>query len=445
MCTGGRLNPLKLNRNARKVPESRSLRILFVSLNFSPEETATGKYTGELAQWLAARGHAVDAIAGLPHYPEWRVQPGYAGKGLWKESLDGVTVLRTPHPVPASGSVSAKKRILMELGFSFASLYWWSRIVFSRRRYNLVIAICPPLQTAVMPAIYGALRGVPWVLHVQDFQVDAALRLGMLKMGKLDRLLFGLENLFLRRATRVSSITPSMCRRAAEKGASVDRTWLTPNWADITQITPGDHDNGFRRELGVGNDGILVMYAGAIATKQGLDVLLEAAHAMKDDDRFHFVIVGNGSDRERLESRAAELGLPRLRFLDLQPRARLNEMLGAADIHLVIQKREAADLVMPSKLTNILAAGRPAIATADQGTALWDALEDGGCGVCVPPGDSAALAEALSKLGNDADTRDAKGLKARRYAEENLDQDAILHAFEQKLFTLVGPKSNTNA
>ena len=165
---------------------------------------------------------------------------------------------------------------------------------------------------------------------------------------------------------------------------------------------------------------------------------------MKDDARFHFVIVGNGSDRERLEARAAELGLPRLHFLDLQPRARLGEMLGTADIHLVIQKREAADLVMPSKLTNILAAGRPAIATAEQGTALWDALEDGGCGVCTPPGVSAALAKALSKLGTDAGERDAKGLKARQYAEENLDQDAILHAFEQKLFTLVGRKSNTS-
>lgn len=139
--------------------EPPNLRVLIVSLNFSPEETATGKYTGELAQWLASRGHDVDAIAGLPHYPEWRVQAGYAGKGLWKESLEGVTVFRTPHPVPASGSVSAKKRILMELGFSFASLYWWSRILFSRKRYDVVIAICPPLQTAVMPTLYGASPG----------------------------------------------------------------------------------------------------------------------------------------------------------------------------------------------------------------------------------------------------------------------------------------------
>lgn len=425
--------------------ESPHLRVLVVSLNFSPEETATGKYTGELAQWLAYRGHEVDAIAGLPHYPEWRVQPGYAGKGLWKESLEGVTVFRTPHPVPASGSVSAKKRILMELGFSFASLYWWSRILFSRKRYDVVIAICPPLQTAVMPTLYRALRRVPWVLHVQDFQVDAALRLGMLKMGKLDRLLFALENFFLRRATRVSSITPSMCRRANEKGADTDRTWLSPNWADITQITPTDRDNSFRKELGVSPDDVLVMYAGAIATKQGLDVLLDAAHKMKDDDRFHFVIVGNGSDRERLEERAAELGLPRLHFVDLQPRARLGEMLGAADIHLVIQKREAADLVMPSKLTNILAAGRPAIATADQGTALWDALEDGGCGVCTPAGDSAALADAVRSLGNDAPARQAKGKKARAYAEDNLDQDRILQAFEQKLLALAGRVSNTTS
>lgn len=427
------------------MPNTPHLRILIVSLNFAPEETATGMYTGEMAKWLAKRGHHVDAIAGLPHYPEWKVRPDYKGKGLWKEALDGVTVFRTPHTVPSGSGVSAKQRILMELSFSFSSLYWWARILFSRKRYDVVIAICPPLQTAVMPTLYRFIRRVPWVLHVQDFQVDAALRLGMLTLGKLDRLLFALENFFLRRATRVSSITPSMCRRANEKGADTGRTWLSPNWADIAQITPTDPNNSFRKELGASPDDVLVMYAGAIATKQGLDVLLDAAHEMKDDGCFHFVIVGNGSDRERLEARATELGLPRLRFLDLQPRARLGEMLGAADIHLVIQKREAADLVMPSKLTNILAAGRPAIATAEQGTALWDALEDGGCGICTPPGDSAALAEAMRSLGNDASSREAKGLKARAYAEDNLDQDRILQAFEQKLLTLAGRDSNATS
>lgn len=423
-------------------PPNPSLRILIVSLNFAPEETATGKYTGELASWLAARGHAVDAIAGLPHYPEWRVRDKYKGKGLWEESLDGVRVLRTPHPVPESGSVSAKKRILMELGFSFASLRWWIPILFSRHRYDAVIAICPPLQTAVMPVIYSVIRRVPWILHVQDFQVDAALRLGMLRMGKLDRMLFRLENFFLRRATRVSSITPSMCRRAVEKGAKDSHTWHVPNWADITHITPGERDNTFRSELGVSPDDVLVMYAGAIATKQGLDVLIDAASTMKEDSRYHFVIVGNGSDRERLEARAYELGLPRLQFLDLQPRARLGEMLSAADIHLVIQKREAADLVMPSKLTNILASGRPSIATADSGTALWDVLEDGGCGTCVPPEDVVALADAIRSLGDDAPARSRKGEQARRYAEANLEQAVILEAFEQQLTTLAREHSN---
>lgn len=418
------------------MPKNPQLRILIVSLNFAPEETATGLYTGEMAKWLAARGHHVDAIAGLPHYPEWKVRADYQGKGLWKEALDGVTVFRTPHTVPSGSSASAKKRILMELSFSLASLYWWTRILFSRKRYDVVLAICPPLQTSVMPTLYGAIRGVPWVLHVQDFQVDAALRLGMLQMGKLDRLLFALENFFLRRATRVSSITPSMCRRANEKGAAAGRTWLAPNWADIAQITPMEKDNDFREELGISPDDVLVMYAGAIATKQGLDVLLDAAYEMKDDKRFHFVIVGNGSDRERLEARANQLDLPQLRFLDLQPRARLSEMLGAADIHLVIQKQEAADLVMPSKLTNILASGRPAIATAERGTALWDVLEDGDCGLCTPPGDSSALETAISSLGSDAAAREAKGEKARRYAEQNLDQESILAEFEQKLLGL---------
>ncbi len=312
------------------------MRILVVSLNFAPEETATGFYTGAFAKWLASNGHSVDAIAGLPHYPEWRVREEYAGKGLWKEAMSGVNVFRTPHTVPSGSAVSARHRILMEVSFSVASLPWWVRILFARRRYDAVISVCPPMQTAVMPWLYGVLRRVPWIFHVQDFQVDAALRLDMLKLGGAGKLLYRIENFLLRRATVVPSITPAMCRRAVEKGGDLDNCWHVPNWADVHGITPGERDNAFRRELGVTSDQVLVIYAGAIATKQGLDVVLDAADSVRSDARYQFVLVGNGSDRQRLEARAAEMKLPNLRFLDLQPRERLSEMLNTADIHLVV-------------------------------------------------------------------------------------------------------------
>lgn len=416
----------------------RRLKLLLVSLNFAPEVIGIGRYSGELAAWFAARGHQVAAIAGLPHYPAWQVNSAYRGAGWRREQYRGVEVLRVPHPVPLPGRATALRRILMESTFTLSSLRWWLPLLMRRERFDAVIAVCPPLQNAVLPGLYRVLRRVPWLLHIQDFQVDAAVHLGMLRVGVLGRALRGLENFCLRRASWVSSITPAMCRRAIAKGADPAHVLHLPNWADVEQIVPQTPDPEFRRELGVGSDQLLVLYAGAMATKQGLDLVLDAAVRLRDDRRFRFALVGDGSDAPRLRERAAALGLDNLALLPPQPAERLPALLSAGDIHLVVQKREAADLMMPSKLANILAAGRLAVATAESGTALWEVLEEGGTGICVAPESVDGLIGGLQRLAGDAAARGAMGIRARAYAEENLARDVILQRFEARLLQWVG-------
>ena len=126
-----------------------------------------------------------------------------------------------------------------------------------------------------------------------------------------------------------------------------------------------------------------------------------------------------------------------LRFLPVQPLEKLPEMLASGDIHLVAQRREAADLVMPSKLTNILAAGRPCVATTEPGTALADVVQGHETGLVVPPENPVALAEAITVLAADAALRTRFGSNARAYAEKHLDRDVILSRFEQQLNDLV--------
>ncbi|MEC9356296.1 MAG: WcaI family glycosyltransferase [Pseudomonadota bacterium] len=421
------------------------MRLLIVSLNFSPELTATGKYTGEMAGWFAARGHEVDAIAGMPHYPEWVIARGYRGRAWHEERLGGVRVLRAPHFVPRPGRVSAFGRILMECSFTLASLRWWLPILLQRRRYDAVIAVCPPMQDALLPWFYGLLRRVPWVYHIQDFQVDAAVRLGMLRIGRLGRLLFALENFFVAKASRTSTITPPMRDRVLKKGGAAHRSWLVPNWADIASVRPTVRDNAFRRERGWTDDQVIVMYAGAMGAKQGLEIVVDLAVRVQERDDIHFVMVGAGAERLRLEGAARDLQLRNMTFLPVQPLERLSEMLGAADIHLIVQRAEAADLVMPSKLTNILAAGRPCVATAEPGTGLHEVLSAHRCGLAVTPESVDALVAAVVSLSDDAASRQRMGIRARRYAEENLDRDAILERMERDLEELCPPKSRESA
>lgn len=412
------------------------LRLLVYGLNYAPELTATGKYTGEMAAWLAARGHRVEAIAAPPHYPEWRVHEAYRHPGFRREELEGVRVYRAPLFVPAPDCVSARNRILMECTYTASALRWWLPVLLSRR-HDAVIAVCPPLQVGLYPWLYRCLRGVPWVFHLQDLQVDAALRLGIWKTRRLARVAYGVEGFLLRRATRVSTITEAMRRRLLAKGVPEERTWLFPNWADTDHIRPLPADNPFRAGLCPERERVVVMHAGNMGEKQGLELVLEAAAALREDPRLLFVLVGDGAARARLEKMAAGMGLQNVRFLPLQPRERLPQVLASADIHLVVQRAEAAEMVMPSKLANILAAGRPCVATAEVNTTLHEVLSRHGTGLATPPGEVGPFARAIQQLAAAPAQREEMGRNARAYAERYLEKEQVLRDFEARLLSLV--------
>ena len=181
--------------------------------------------------------------------------------------------------------------------------------------------------------------------------------------------------------------------------------------------------------MGITPDAVVALYSGNMGAKQGLELLADVARLCQSS--IVFVFCGNGAGRADLVQRCA--GLTNVHFLDLQPMARLGELLGMADIHLLPQRADAADLVMPSKLTGMLASGRPVIATAMPGTELALVVAGQDCGVVVPPEQPQAFASALEQLAQDKPQRTRMGLAARRYAEANLDIDAVLGRFVARL------------
>jgi len=404
--------------------------ILIHSIYYDASATGIAKYTAELAEWLAARGHRVEVITAPPHYPFWRVVPAYRGAGFKHERLMGVDVFRTPLYVPAADRLSGARRMLYEASFAVNGMVWWLRTLVRRHRHDLVVAVCPSLQSAWMPWVYASVRRSRWLLHVQDLQVDTALRLGIIGEGGFGRWLYGLESFLLTRASSVSTITEAMRQRIVAKGIRASSTVLFPNWSDVTFIRPLPHDNAVRSELGIPRDHTLFVYAGNMGTKQGLDLILAAADRLRDQPEVHFLLAGDGGARAQLLAHADRLELTRLRFLPMQPVERLPELLAAADVHLVVQKREAADLVMPSKLANVLAAGRPTIATADVGTTLHTVLVEHETGVVTPPGDLDAFVHAIRHLHGDVAVRLEMGRRARAFAERHLDKERILLDFE---------------
>ncbi|SIT42877.1 putative glycosyl transferase [Paraburkholderia ribeironis] len=401
------------------------MKILIYGLNYAPELTGTGKYTAEMAALLAGRGHQVRVICAPPYYPEWQVSAGYASWRYRRETRDGVTLWRAPLWVPSQPT--GVKRMLHLASFAASSLPLLARHVLWRP--DAVMLIAPTLMCAPAAlALARVTRARAW-LHIQDYEVDAAFDLGLLKSSRAARLARWFESVLLRRFDAVSSITRQMSARATTKGVLPARVLCLPNWVDASSIYPLARASEYRQQLGIPDDRVVVLYSGNMGAKQGIETLADAAALLVARSDITFVFCGNGPAKESLLLRCA--GLTNCIFIPLQPAERLNELLNLADVHVLPQRADAADLVMPSKLTGMLASGRATVAMAHRGTALHEAVASRG--VVVPPDSARALATAISVLASDAGRRAALGKAARDYAESALSPESIIQTFEERL------------
>jgi colanic acid biosynthesis glycosyl transferase WcaI len=400
-------------------------------MNFLPEKTGVGKYTGEMAEWLAGQGAEVTVVTAPPYYPEWKLQPGYRH---WWYSHDpafpGLSVVRCPVWVPARPSAVARVLHLASFALTSAPLVLGYGL---RRRFDVLWTVEPTLATAPAAQLAAFIGGARTWLHVQDLEVDAAFALGITEGGVLRRLSGWIESALTRAFDRVSTISAAMRQRLLEKGVSEERLLMFRNWADTEGIEPASSRTPLRAELGIDEDTVLALYSGNMGVKQGLSILGDAAELLRDDSRIRFLFCGNGPGRGDLEARVAGLG--NVQFLDLQPASRLNELLNSADIHLLPQRDAVAQLVLPSKLTGMLASGRPVVAGASAGTELAGIV--GRCGLAVPAGDAAAFVEAIRTLASDAALRAELGRAARGIAEQDMAREKILATFLRDLESLV--------
>ena len=411
------------------------MKILIYGINYAPELTGIGKYTGEMAAFLASRGDEVEVITAPPYYPQWKIKEGY-DRGFYTEHLEGVAVHRCPLYVPQE--VTGMRRILHELSFVLSSLRYWIPRYF--RSYDQIICISPPFHLGFPGLIHKWLRGTPLLYHIQDLQVDAARDLGIIKQGWLLRLLERAESWLLKRVSTVSTISEGMLRKVARKGIPADEIVLFPNWVDGNLVYPVAKADSARSAWNIREEDRLILYAGNLGEKQGLESIIELADRMRDVPRLKFLIIGEGGAKARLVAESQRRSLPNLTFKPLQPLSQLAATLAAADVHLVLQKKAAADLVMPSKLTNILAVGGHALITAEQGTTLYDQVNEHSLGTLVAPEDIDALEAGLRKILRGECAQESKG--ALTFATEKLDKQNILLGFRQ-ILTLNTKQHNT--
>lgn len=409
------------------------MRILIYSANFAPEPTGIGKYSGEMAAWLVEHGHEVRVVSAPPYYPKWKLEQKYLWPPFRREQWRGVDVWRAPLWVPKAPN--GLTRVLHLLSFaitSFPVMLWqigW--------RPDLVLTVAPAFMCAPAGLLVARLSRARAWLHLQDFEVDVAFQMGLLKGKLLQRIVLRIERWVLRRFDTVSTISGRMIERLLTKGVAQARTRYFPNWVDVTRIRP-TATGGFRSKLGISPDAVVVLFSGSLGGKQGLMVIPQTAVNLAARRDVVFVVCGDGVMKPSLETAVA--GLPNVHLMPLQPSGRLADLLAMADIHLLTQSPDAADLVLPSKLSGMLASGRPVIATCRAGTEISEIASQ--CGVVVEPENSAELALAITRLADDRELRLELGRRSRAFAEANFERDAVLGAMFSPLETELAEVEN---
>ena len=410
-----------------------SRRVLLLSHPYAPEPTGVGLYSHGLARSLVECGYEVTAIAAVPSYPYWKRFAGYP-KWSWSRTVeDGVTVYRCPVYVPAT--VSGAKRILHYVSFVASAAVpalWLAR----RFRPDVVVHVVPTLLASPVALMAARLAGAVSWLHVQDFEVEAGFATDQMRRdGGLARLALAFERKCIGAFDQVSTISPEMCAKLVEKGRHPETVHEVRNWAEPIEVKPS-RESAFRKRWGITTPHV-ALYSGSIARKQGIEIVVDVARRFRDRTDITFVICGNGPNRAELEQAASDL--TNIRFHDLQPMEDLPELVSLASIHLLPQRRDAADLVLPSKLTNMLASGRPVIAGAAPGSGLAREVE--GCGIAVEPESVEALDDAIRLLMADPDLHAKFSAEARCRAEERWSRKAIIEKFEGELRSIIAKRS----
>jgi colanic acid biosynthesis glycosyl transferase WcaI len=401
------------------------VKILILGLNFAPELIGVGKYTSEFASWLTERGHTVRVVSAPPYYPDWQVGRGYAAWRYRRETVEDAVVLRCPLWVPRAPTPA--KRVLHLLSFALSSFLptLWQAATW---RPDVVWTVEPTSFGAPTALLAARIGGATACLHVQDLELEAAGALHMMARSPLYRMARSAYGWLLRRFDLVSTISERMRRQLAAHGVAPERLCLFPNWVDTGAILPLEGTSRLRRRLGFGARHLVVLYAGNMGEKQGLESLALVAERLVHRPEIQFVLCGAGAVRPRLERLLARR--PNVTLLPLQPRERLNDLLNLADIHLLPQRAQAGSFALPSKLGGILASGRPVVAQADGGELARAARV---AGLVVEPDDPDSMVEAILDLCADAERRRRLGAAGRRFAETHLDRERIIARYVARL------------
>jgi colanic acid biosynthesis glycosyl transferase WcaI len=414
-----------------------TLDILVVSINYSPEPTGFAPHVAAFCEHLAAVGHRVTVFTGFPFAPNWARWPEFGGKFIQREHRSGVRVVRHTHFIPRSARRMIQ-RVLMEGTFCLVAMF---SLVRFRPRADVVLYVGAQPSLAMFARLVAGLKGVPYGVMINDLAAGAASDVGIVKSSFLQWCLHAFENASYRAAAGATVLGQGFKDVLVADGYPASRVQVVRSPVDVEIVQPRDTDVAFRQRHGFGPQDFVILFAGSMGLKQGLDNVIAAAARLKDEcPEVKWLLVGEGETRAETERLIVRHALAdRVRLIPFQPVEQLSAMFSAGDVLLLNQLAAVKNTVVPSKLLTYMSAGRPVLAAVNAASQGAEILREADGGRVIQPEDPAALAAAVKEMRLDAPGRLRMGRANRAYALEHFDQRKILQKLEGFVHGLVAP------
>jgi len=406
------------------------MNVLLIHQAFAGTGDPGGTRHYELARCLAAEGHQFTVVTSELSYLTGRLREtereiGPAGRE------DSVRVVRT-------WTLNALHRSFIWRVAAFLSFMMSSVVASLRiRNVDLVIGTSPPIFQAAAAWLVSVVKRVPFILEVRDLWPEFAIDMGVLTNPTLIRFSRWLEGFLYSRATQIIVNSPAYEKYLLERGVPQAKVTVVPNGVDPSMFDPEEDGREYRRELAFGPDVFVATYAGALGMANDIPTILRAAKVLEDRADIKFVFVGDGKERSNLEDSAAEMELSNVIFPGPVIKSRIPEVLAASDACIAtLMNIPMFKTTYPNKVFDYMAAARPTVLGIDG--VIRDVVESAGGGIFVPPGDSEALAGAVTRLADDREAAREMGQRARACVEQNFDRRRQSALFASVLELVVG-------
>jgi glycosyltransferase involved in cell wall biosynthesis len=383
------------------------MHILFLTENFPPETNAAATRVYERAVYWVRWGHRVTVLTSAPNFPEGKLLAGYRNRWYQRETIDGIEIVRV------------KTFITANQGFLLRTVDFLSFMVSAyvaglfQKRPDIVVATSPQFFTAVGGWALAATRRLPFIFELGDLWPLSIVAVGAMRSGAIIDLLERVELFLYRRAAAVVALTRAFKDDLTGRDIDPAKIAVVRNGVDLARYAPRPRDGALAATHGLAGK-FVIGYVGTHGLAHDLGNVLDAAERLRAEKDLVFLLVGAGADRDRLIAEAKQRGIANVIFLPMQPKEAMPGIWSLCDIALVHLKDSPAFAeVIPSKMFEAMAMGKPILLVAPAGEAMSILLEDG-AGLWVPAGRPAELAAASSRLLHDETLR--QNLAARSLA-----------------------------